>query len=133
MVQRGNFRTGLYYRLNTMVIHLPPLRERGADIKLLAMHFLSYFVREFGRPPPEISPAVRQLMNAYHWPGNVRELRNAMERAALLCLEGPLEPGHLPPSIGARGPGSRQKRKAGKTAWTSWARSRHCCSPPWRV
>jgi len=101
MVQQGRFRMDLFYRLNTMVLKLPPLRERGDDVELLAAHFLAHFAREFGRTPPEISPAALDLLNAYHWPGNVRELRNAMERAALVCHTEPLKPHHLTPAIRA--------------------------------
>lgn len=99
MVRKKRFRADLFYRLNTMVVTLPPLRDRGEDIRLLAIHFLTRFSSELGRRPPAVSPPVLEILNAYPWPGNVRELRNAMERAALVCTGDVLEPDHLPPSI----------------------------------
>ncbi len=99
MVRKKQFRTDLFYRLNTMVVTLPPLRERGEDIRMLADHFLARFSSELGRRPPSIGPSALEYLNAYPWPGNVRELRNAMERAALVCTGDVLDPNHLPPSI----------------------------------
>jgi Nif-specific regulatory protein len=83
----GTFREDLYYRLNVFTIFVPPLRERKADLLLLADHFLEKF-----------SPAIDMLM-AYHWPGNVRELENALERAVLVCDGAVVHGHHLPPSL----------------------------------
>ena len=75
-VAAGTFREDLYYRLNVIPIHLPPLRERGQDVLLLARHFLGRFCRKKERPPLELSPVVQRVLLAYAWPGNVRELEN---------------------------------------------------------
>jgi DNA-binding NtrC family response regulator len=83
-VARRTFREDLYYRLNVIPIRLPPLRERGDDVLLLAAHFLRSLAAEYGLPPPAPDEEVRAALRAYDWPGNVRELRNAMERALLL-------------------------------------------------
>ena len=83
-VAAGTFREDLYYRLNVIPIHLPPLRERGQDVLLLARHFLGRFCRKKERPPLELSPVVQRVLLAYAWPGNVRELENTLHRAVLL-------------------------------------------------
>jgi len=84
-ITTGRFREDLYYRLNVFTIQLPPLRERGDDIVLLADHFLRSFTLEHGHPPIVLSDEARQRLLGYGWPGNVRELRNVIERAVLLC------------------------------------------------
>ncbi len=99
MVKEKRFRTDLFYRLNTMILELPPLRRRRGDIKVLAEYFITRFAREFGRQEPEISKAALDMLSGYHWPGNVRELRNVMERAVLVCLEPKIKPHHLTESI----------------------------------
>ncbi len=83
-VRKGNFREDLYFRLAVLPIHLPPLRERGDDVILLAEHFLQRFSAEYDVPRPRLSPDIRSVLLAHSWPGNVRELRNAIERAVLL-------------------------------------------------
>ena len=95
----GRFRADLFYRLNVFPIYLPPLRDRGSDILLLADHFVLKYAREMGKPPLKISPAVSDILLAYHWPGNVRELENCMERAVLLAPQDTIETPHLPPSL----------------------------------
>ncbi|MGI6416960.1 MAG: sigma-54 interaction domain-containing protein [Thermoguttaceae bacterium] len=84
MVGEKRFREDLYFRLNVVTLEIPPLRERPADIMLLARHFLGEFCRRAHRPTPEFSPAALQRLQAHPWPGNVRELRNLMERLAYL-------------------------------------------------
>ncbi|RME10945.1 MAG: sigma-54-dependent Fis family transcriptional regulator, partial [Aquificota bacterium] len=83
-VKKGNFREDLYHRISTFVITLPPLRERGEDIALLAEHFLSRFLKEYGKPPKYLSEGAKRLLETYQWKGNVRELKNLMERLAIL-------------------------------------------------
>ncbi|MHB8770100.1 MAG: sigma-54-dependent Fis family transcriptional regulator [Syntrophales bacterium] len=97
----GRFRADLFYRLNVFPIYLPPLRDRGSDILLLADHFVLKYAREMAKPPLKISPAVSDILLAYHWPGNVRELENCMERAVLLAGQDTIETAHLPPSLQA--------------------------------
>lgn len=99
MVQKGTFREDLYYRLNVFPITIPPLRERGNDIFILADHFNARFAHDQGVDIPTIAtPALNMLLN-YDWPGNVRELENVMERAVLLADEGIINTWHLPISL----------------------------------
>ena len=91
-VRDGKFREDLYYRLNVMRVPMPPLRERGRDVLLLAGHFLRTFGREFRKPVRSLSAAAEAALLAYAWPGNVRELRNLIERAVLLAEHAVLGP-----------------------------------------
>ena len=98
-ITAGTFREDLYYRLNVFTIFVPPLRDRKADLLLLADHFLERFSREHGKVIKRIStPAIDMLMS-YHWPGNVREMENALERAVLVCDGAVIHGHHLPPSL----------------------------------
>ncbi len=105
VAERG-FRQDLLYRINTIELHLPPLRERPTDIGLLAEHFLKKYAKQYNRPVSGLSPALLAEMKQYRWPGNVRELQHAVERAVILAqsgLDGPglgvgttmLEPGNF--------------------------------------
>lgn len=85
MVEDGSFRQDLYYRINVLPIHIPPLQERLDDIGLLADHFLFTLASRMGRPAKTLSPEGLAKLRAHHWPGNVRELKNVMDRAAILC------------------------------------------------
>jgi transcriptional regulator with GAF, ATPase, and Fis domain len=95
MVRARKFRQDLFFRLNVVVLELPPLRDRGDDILLLAEHFLTEFCRRARRKPPKISPEARKRLVQHHWPGNIRELRNLMERLAYLVVGDVIEPGDL--------------------------------------
>jgi DNA-binding NtrC family response regulator len=94
-VEKGRFREDLYYRLNVVELHIPPLRERREDILPLATHFIAEFTKGRAR----LSSGVTDILEQYPWPGNVRELRNAMERAALLARAELILPEHLPARI----------------------------------
>ncbi len=94
-VREGRFRDDLYYRVNVVELKLPPLRERGEDILLLAQSFLERFCAEMGRDRLSLSPAVQGLLLRYPWPGNVRELHNEMKRAAALTVGRRVEIAHL--------------------------------------
>jgi len=83
-VEAGRFRQDLYYRLNVIRLHVPPLRDRRQDLPELARRFLLDCCRRNGYPPRELQPEALQLLAVHTWPGNVRELRNAMERLAIL-------------------------------------------------
>ncbi len=83
LIREGKFREDLYYRLNVVEIHVPPLRERREDIMPLAHHFLRKFSRKYSKRVKGFTEGARKLLLSYHWPGNVRELRNAIERAVL--------------------------------------------------
>ena len=98
LVERGEFREDLYYRLNVVNVRVPPLRERPSDIPLLARSFLTRFNRELNREPGVrgFAPGTEALLTAYPWPGNVRELENAMERAVLLAEGEWISPQNLP-------------------------------------
>ena len=95
-VRYGRFREDLYYRLNVIPIHLPPLRERKNDIPLLAEHFLREAGDQYGRQPPVISKDALALMLDYTWPGNVRELQNALQFAIVRCNDRVISPSDLP-------------------------------------
>jgi DNA-binding NtrC family response regulator len=99
LLRKGTFREDLYYRLNVFRIHLPPLRERGGDIALLAGHFLAEFARENGKALTGFSHEALELLARHPWPGNARELRNVVQRAAILCDEGEVQPHHLPEPV----------------------------------
>jgi len=98
-VRLGEFRQDLYYRLNVVAIHLPPLRERREDIPLLAQHFLRRFSEENNKPTPIISAAAMARLCAYTWPGNIRELENAIEQAVALSYRSVLTPEDLPGDV----------------------------------
>ena len=98
-VEAGHFREDLYYRLNVIPLHLPPLRERGDDVLLLARHFLDHFCRKKARPPLGLTPDARRVLAAYTWPGNVRELENFMERLSILVDGAVVQPSDLPRKI----------------------------------
>ena len=85
MVAEQRFRKDLLYRLNTMELKLPPLRDRREDIPLLAMAFVQEFGRQYKQEIADLSPDVLGVLQAYSWPGNVRELRHVLERAMILC------------------------------------------------
>jgi two-component system, NtrC family, response regulator AtoC len=84
-VRHGSFREDLYYRLRVVEVLLPPLRERGDDVLLLARHLLARAAARIGRPELALTGDALRAIREYHWPGNVRELDNAIERAAILC------------------------------------------------
>jgi DNA-binding NtrC family response regulator len=90
------FRQDLLYRLNTVEIELPPLRDRAEDIPVLADHFLRTYARKYARPIRRLSPEAMGLVQAYPWPGNVRSLRHALERAVILCEGDVLRPADFP-------------------------------------
>jgi len=95
-IERGNFREDLFYRLNVIPFHVPPLRERIEDIPLLADHFLKEFTSAYGRKPKELTPDAYALLQSYHWPGNVRELRNLMERIVIMNPQTRIDARHIP-------------------------------------
>ena len=98
-VARGRFREDLYYRLNVAELTLPPLRERGDDILLLARHLLAQHAHNMERAALTLAPATQQCLLAYDWPGNVRELSNEMERAAALTVDTVIRPSDLSPKL----------------------------------
>ncbi len=103
MVRKGKFREDLYYRVHVVRIDVPPLRERGEDIPLLATHFAAKYARP-GEAPKRITPAAMDLLLNHRWPGNVRELENVMERACVISERDTIEPANLPPDLTAPAP-----------------------------
>ena len=95
-IEAGNFREALFYRLNVIPFHVPPLRERREDIPALAAFFLGEFTRAYGRKAKELTPAAMELLREYHWPGNVRELRNLIERIVILHPQSKVDARHIP-------------------------------------
>ncbi|MGH8600063.1 MAG: sigma-54 interaction domain-containing protein, partial [Burkholderiales bacterium] len=83
--EEGAFRPDLFYRLNVINIHVPPLRDRGDDVEILARHFIDQHSRRLGKKITGIDASFREFLHSYHWPGNVRELENLIERAMILA------------------------------------------------
>ncbi|MFO0960997.1 MAG: sigma-54 dependent transcriptional regulator [Isosphaeraceae bacterium] len=102
MIESGQFREDLFFRINTFEILLPPLRERKADIPSLAEHMLKRFAPRRGGAVPSLSPEAIAALTSHDWPGNIRELANAIERATILSGGGPIGPEHLPPPTQGR-------------------------------
>ncbi len=111
-IARGAFRKDLFYRLNVIDIHAPPLRERHSDLPLLVGTFLRQIAARQGRPVPELDPAAVAALAAHDYPGNVRELQHALERAVALARGGPVRLEHLPPDI-ATGASPAARAEAG--------------------
>ena len=114
-IKAGSFREDLYFRLNVLTLMVPPLRERRADILLLADHLLAGLRSVHGRPNVQLNESARRMLAAYSWPGNVRELKNALERAVVFSGVGSgkasaeqdvLEPESFPETVRAAAPGA---------------------------
>ncbi|MCG3127400.1 MAG: Regulatory protein AtoC [Phycisphaerae bacterium] len=99
LVARGKFREDLFYRLHVVTIDLPPLRERGDDVLLLARHFLTRFSQQAGRPTPTLTDRAVEALRAYSWPGNVRELQNLLQRLVILTDGDELDATVLPAAM----------------------------------
>jgi two-component system response regulator HydG len=100
-IRKGTFRSDLYYRLNVIALHLPPLRDRKEDVPLLASHFFQRLAGKSngdGRPKELAQESIEVLMR-YDWPGNVRELENALERAAVVAKDQVINPDLLPDKV----------------------------------
>ena len=99
LIKKGTFREDLYYRLNVLAIHLPPLREREGDVPALVAAFVAEAAKRQGRKEPVIAPEVLDALLGHHWPGNVRELKNCVERMVVLCRDDRVSLADLPPAI----------------------------------
>jgi DNA-binding NtrC family response regulator len=108
MVPSGAFREDLFYRLNVMTVHVPPLRERAADIPLLSHFFLDQIGRQMGKALSGFTEEAMETLCEYAWPGNVRELKNAIEHACIVCSTGMIDEPHLPTFTGGLPDGSDQ-------------------------
>ncbi|HEX8071493.1 MAG TPA: sigma-54 dependent transcriptional regulator [Pyrinomonadaceae bacterium] len=111
-IRDGLLRDDLFYRISTITIHVPPLRDRAEDIQLLAEYFLKMYARKYQRPISGISQAAYQRLFGHGWPGNVRELQNVTERAVLLAKGNKIEPVDLPFDNG-----TLPEKAAGSAAW----------------
>ncbi|MGB3778328.1 MAG: sigma-54 dependent transcriptional regulator [Tunicatimonas sp.] len=109
MVQNSEFRQDLLYRINTIEIRLPALRERPEDMEPLSTHFLNLYTKKYGKQVHSISPSAIARMQKYHWPGNVRELQHAVERAVILSNKPTLQPEDF--FFNAEGPRSAQDQQ----------------------
>ncbi|MBA3452828.1 MAG: sigma-54-dependent Fis family transcriptional regulator [Deltaproteobacteria bacterium] len=98
-IDEKRFRQDLYYRINVVAIEVPPLRDRGSDVLLLAQHILEKVAKRSSRPQPQISPEAARKLVDYNWPGNVRELENSIERAMAICDGKQILPENLPGKI----------------------------------
>jgi len=116
-VAAGAFREDLLFRINTVHLHLPPLRERGEDVLLLAHHFLDRYAGKYGRPSPALESSAVEALRAHRWPGNVRELQHVMERAVLLCRGDAIDAADLGLAAPA---GSANKAAGAAAAAGSW-------------
>jgi DNA-binding NtrC family response regulator len=99
MVEQGRFREDLYYRLNVVQLHLPPLRERRESIPELAHYFMKQFATQFGKKTKRFAPLALQALEENPWPGNVRELENVVQRAVVLAEDATIELSHLPEKL----------------------------------
>ncbi len=108
MVRQGLFREDLYYRLSTIILNLPPLRERGGDIDVLVHHFTTLLNDRFGLRK-RVGPEAGELLRRHDWPGNVRELMHAVERALIVCEGDEIGPEHLPSALRSRASASLAK------------------------
>ena len=102
MVENGQFRADLYYRLNVVNLELPPLRERPDDIPILATHFAAKASAKHNKPSPTFSPTFLNRLSAYRWPGNIRELENVIERAVVISPATVLDDALLPDKVVAQ-------------------------------
>ena len=127
-IRRGAFRSDLYYRLNVIALHVPPLRDRKDDIPLLIRHFLEREAAGNGGEAREVADETMELMVRYDWPGNVRELENALERAAVVSPDRVLQPDALPervrtapsPQLVADGPAANPSMEVIERAYILW-------------
>jgi len=120
-VEQGEFREDLYYRLETLSLGIPPLRERGEDVELLAMHFLKEACRRHNRGFIKLSDVTLRVLRDYPFPGNVRELSSAIERAVTFCEGDTVQPEHLPERIRKRQGASHQPLAApGSVNLSEW-------------
>jgi two-component system, NtrC family, nitrogen regulation response regulator NtrX len=106
-IRQGRFRQDLYYRLNVLPFHVPPLRHRRGDIMLLAEHFLAHFCRQESRASKRFSPEAAEALRAYSWPGNVRELKNVVERLVIMVPHETILAEDLPEGIQGSAAGAK--------------------------
>ncbi len=119
-VEKGNFRRDLYYRVNVVSVHMPPIRERVSDVPLLAEHFLRRYAKENGKNITGFDAATLELFARYPWPGNVRELENCVERAVVLTRNTTLTVDDLPPQMREGAQDAPARESADLVALKTW-------------
>lgn len=119
MVEDGSFREDLYYRLNVINLHIPPLRERRDDIRILTSSFVQEFCKKYKKDELKISPGVMSMILHHDWKGNIRELRNALEHAVILAENKVIQPEDLPENIAGIPADEQILPELDKTNWTS--------------
>ncbi|WP_020468941.1 sigma-54-dependent transcriptional regulator [Zavarzinella formosa] len=129
LVAAGRFRSDLYFRLNVFTMRLPPLRERGDDIELLADYYLARFARELERPVPALPPDTKVLLRSYRWPGNIRELQSVLKQAFLQLSGSVLVPelftiNHVPKTPAAPPPGQPVAESRPSLDWEAFINER---------
>jgi DNA-binding NtrC family response regulator len=116
LVAESAFREDLYYRLNVVAIHVPPVRERAEDVPALMAHFLRMFAGRWGKPVPEVTAEALALLCRYSWPGNVRELQHVAESMLVFSKGGPITAADLPPAVGGGERGVDAGERASNTS-----------------
>jgi DNA-binding NtrC family response regulator len=111
LVEQGLFREDLFYRLNVLTVEVPPLRERGGDLVLLARHFLEHYAGENDKAVRGFAPGCLEVLERYHWPGNIRELQHSIQRAVILARSEHVQLADLPASVR----GEREQQSRGKS------------------
>jgi len=119
---QGRFREDLYYRLKVVTLWLPPLKDRGQDVALLAEYFLSRFAKEMGLGNPGITSEAKLILQDYQWPGNVRELANAMQKALIFSRGYPIRPEDVSRAVGGETPGREAGEKQAEEIIRQWLR-----------
>jgi two-component system, NtrC family, nitrogen regulation response regulator NtrX len=112
-IEHGNFREALFYRLNVIPFHMPPLRERKEDIPALAAFFLEEFALAYGRKPKELTAEAIEILQGHYWPGNVRELRNLIERIVILNPQSRIDARHIPLTLSRKPAADRSAQRYG--------------------
>jgi len=123
-ISRGNFREDLYYRLNVLPFHVPPLRDRTEDIPSLAQHFLEYFCSKESRESKTFSPTALDALQGYAWPGNVRELKNIIERLVIMSPQQEITEAQLPTAVRSRQEPAMRTAGAGMIEATTFREAR---------
>ncbi len=133
-VEEGRLREDLYYRLHVIPIEMPPLRERGDDILLLARHFLAHFAGEEGKAFRDFAPDARAILRGYHWPGNVRQLQNVIQQIVVLHDGEEVTPDMLPASLRhAVGPAVRARAAGAREGGAEHGDAEPAVKPLWQV
>jgi two-component system nitrogen regulation response regulator NtrX len=123
-IRLGGFRQDLYYRLNVLPFHVPPLRERREDIPLLVRHFLTYFCNMEGRPAKTMEPAAVEALMDYGWPGNIRELKNLLERLAIMTPGNSITVADLPETVNPKTEATKAAMRAANAEATTFREAR---------